>query len=190
MAEGYELKGDQAELRLQSQKIPYAGIGFFNAREDDPHNLADFLLQSVEAIRQRQYVRLNEAISGAIELVENVDEAQVQEVYQLAARRMTVWLDSNREIGDLTARLENNLIAAINRAYASSVRASVRRQGDWHNLNYSYHLGYGARVMASRSVDRKREDFKAVTENLLQDEELEPAFGLVRQARPHSGRRH
>ena len=183
VAEGYELKGEQAELRLQSQNIPYAGIEFFNAREDDPHDLAEFLLQRVEAIRLRQCARLNDAISGAIELVENVDEAQVQEIYQLAAHRMTVWLDSNREIDDLTARLENSLIAAINRAYASSVRASVRRRGDWYNLDYSYQLGYGARVMAARSVDRKREDFKAITENLLQDQELEPAFGLVRQAR-------
>ena len=96
---------------------------------------------------------------------------------------MTVWLDNNQDIGDLATRLESSLIAAINRAYASSVRASVRRQGDWHNLNHSYQLGYGARVMASRAVAPKLDDFKAITENLLQDNELEPAFGLVRQAR-------
>ena len=179
VSEGYELKGEQAELRLKSQNLPYADIAFFNAREDDPQNLADFLLQRVEAIRQGQHVRLEEVISGAIELVENVDEAKVQE----AAHQMTVWLGYNRDIGNLDTRLENNLTAAIIRTNASSVRASVRRQGDWHNLNYSYQMGYGARVMAARSVVRKLEGFKVITENLLQDEELEPAFGLVRQAR-------
>ena len=183
VAEGYELKGEQAELRLKSQNLPYAAIAFFNAREDDPQDLTDFLLQRVEAIRQGQCAKLNEAISGAIELAENVDEAQVQEVYQLAARRMSVWLDSNGKVGDLDTPLENSLMAAIGRAYASSVRASVRRQGDWRNLDYSHHMGYGARVMAARSVVAKLENFKAITENLLQDEELEPAFGLVRQAR-------
>ena len=183
VSEGYELKGDQVEFHLQSRNLPYADIAFFNAREDTPQDLTVFLMKKVEAIRQRQRAKLKEVISGAIELVENVDEAQVQEVYQLAAHRMTVWLSNNRNIGDLTTRLENSLTAAINRAYASSVRASVRRQGNWHNLNYSYQMGYGARVMAARSVVPKLDNFKAITENLLQDEELESAFGLVRQAR-------
>ena len=188
--EGYALKGEQAELRLKSQTLPYADIAFFNAREDNPQDLVDFLMERIEAIRQEQRAKLREVISGAIELVENIDEAQVQEVYQLASRRVTVWLDSNREIGDLTARLENSLFSAINRAYASSVRASVRRQGDWRNLDYSYQMGSGARIMASRSVVPKMNDFKAITENLLQDEELEPAFGLIRQASPYFGGWH
>ena len=177
--EGYELKGDEAEFHLQSRKLPHAGVAFFNVREDDPQNLVSVLMDQVERIRGVQRARLEEVISGANELVENVDEAKVQE----AARRMTVWLDNNKVIGGLTTRLENSLIAAIHRAYPSSVRASVRRQGDWRNLNHSYQLGYGARVMAARAVAPKLDDFKAITENLLQDDELEPAFGLVRQAR-------
>ena len=88
---------------------------------------------------------------------------------------MMVWLDNNRDVGDLATRLENSLIDAINRAYASSVRASVRRQGDWYNLNYSHHLGYGARVMAARSVGAKLENFRARIEIILEDEELKPA---------------
>ena len=177
--EGYELKGDQAEFHLQSRKLPHAGIAFFNVREDNPQDLIDFLMNQVEGIRKGQRARLEEVISGANELVENVDEAKVQE----AAHRMTVWLDNNRDFGDLATRLENGLIAAINRAYASSVRASVRRQGDWRNLDHSYQLGSGARVTAARAVAPKLDDFKAITENLLQDDELEPAFGLIRQAR-------
>ena len=178
-SEGYEFKGDQAEFHLQSRKLPYAGITFFNVREDNPQHLTNFLMNQVARIRKTQRSRLKEVISGATQLVENVDEAKVQE----AARQMTVWLSYNRGIGELATRLENSLNAAINRAYASSVRASVRRQGGWHNLNYSYQLGYGARVMAARAVAPKLDGFKAITENLLQDNELEPAFGLVRQAR-------
>ena len=178
-SEGYELKGDQAEFHLQSRKLPYAGITFFNVREDNPQDLISFLMNQVERIRKGQGTRLKEVISGAIELVENVDEAKVQE----AAHRMMVWLDNHRDGSDLATRLENSLIAAINRAYASSVRASVRRQGNWHNLHYSYQMGYGARVMVARAVVPKLENFKAITENLLQDDELEPAFGLIRQAR-------
>lgn len=177
--EGYELKADQAEFHMQSRKLPHAGITFFNVREDDPRNLVEFLMDQVGSIRTRQRSRLEEVISGAIELVENMDEAKVQE----AAHRMAVWLNNNRDFGLLATPLENSLVAAISRANPSSVRASVRRQGDWRNLNYSYQLGYGARVMAASAVASKLDGFKAITENLLQDDELEPAFGLIRQAR-------
>ena len=65
----------------------------------------------------------------------------------------------------------------------SSLRASVRRQGEWYNLDYSHQLGYGARAVAADAVGSKLDDFKAVATNLLQDPELEEAFGLVQQAR-------
>ena len=183
VAEGYELKGEQAELRLKSQSLPYAAIEFFNAREDNPQNLTDFLLQRVEAIRQEQCVRLKEAISGAIELVANVDEAYVQESYQQVARSIRFWLEGNREVGWFHGRLEDSLTAAISRAHPASVNASVRREGNWHNPDYSHQLSHGARVIVARSLVPKQDDFEAIAKNILRDEELGPAFGLVRQAR-------
>ena len=156
VAEGYELKGEQAELRLKSQSLPYAAIEFFNAREDNPQNLTDFLLQRVEAIRQEQCVRLKEAISGAIELVANVDEAYVQESYQQVARSIRFWLEGNREVGWFHGRLEDSLTAAISRAHPASVNASVRREGNWHNPDYSHQLSHGARVIVARSLVPKQ----------------------------------
>ena len=183
VAEGYELKGEQAELRLKSQSLPYAAIEFFNAREDNPQDLTDFLLQRVEAIRQEQCVRLTEAISGAIELVENVDEAYIQESYQRVARRIRLWLEDNREIDWFPGRLEDSLTAAISRAHPASVNASVRREGNWHNPDYLHQLSHGARVIVARSAVPKQDDFESISKDIFRDEELVPAFGLVRQAR-------
>lgn len=180
--DGYELKREQVEMRLSSQNLPYADIGFFNAIEDEPQKTVDFLLDLIRGVRARHRSKLAEVIDGATALVDNFAEAEVQAVYRQAARRVWIWLENNQNIDGLTGSLEGNLIAAISRAHASSVRASVRRQGEWYNLNYSYQMGYGSRVMAARAVVPKLDDFKAITENLLQDEQLEPAFGLVRQA--------
>ena len=47
-SEGYEFKGDEAEFHLQSRKLPYAGVAFFNAREDDPQDLTAFLMKQVK----------------------------------------------------------------------------------------------------------------------------------------------
>ena len=183
VSDGYYLQGEKAELRLKSQNLPYADIAFFNAREDNPQDLTDFLLGLVDRIRSQHRGRLAEVIDGATALVDNFAEAEVQAIYQRAARPVWRWLENNREIDGLTGSLEGNLIAAINGAYASSVRASVRREGDWYNLNYSHHLGYGARVIAARSVVPKLDNFRERIALILEDEELKPAFDLIGQAR-------
>ena len=182
VAEGYELKGDQAELSLKTKNLPYADIVFFNAREDNPQDLTNSLMEGVEKLRQVQRTRLGEAISGAIALVKNVDEAQVQEIYQKVARIIRHWLEDNREIDGLHGRLEDGLTTSINRAHPSSVNASVRREGNWHAPDHSHQLRHGARVMVRRSLFPKRDDFEVTANVIFRDEELEPAFGLVLQA--------
>ena len=181
--DGYDLKSDEVEFSLTTQNLAYAGIAFFNANEDDPQKAIDFLLGLVSGVRSRHRGKLVEVIDGATALVNNFAEAEVKAIYQQAARPVWRWLENNQKIDGLTGSLEGNLIAAINGAYASSVRASVRRQGDWYNLNYSHHLGYGSRVMAARSVVPKLENFRARIEIILEDEELQPAFDLIGQAR-------
>ena len=66
--------------------------------------------------------------------------------------------------------------------YASSVRASVRRQGNWDRLDYTHHMGSGARAMVAGLVIRQRNSFKEVAENALNDPDLEKATDLVNQA--------
>ena len=183
VAEGYELKGEQAEMSLKTQKLPCTAIEFFNAREDNPQHIADFLLKQVERIRQKQCDRLKEVITGAIELVDNADQAQAQEIYQQVARRIRLWLEDNREIEGLHGRLEDSLTTAISRAHPSSVHASVRREGNWHNPDYSHQLRHGARVMVARHLIPKQDDFEGTAKGIFRDEELAPAFGLVLQAR-------
>lgn len=182
VADGYDMKSEQAETRLKSENIPYADIAFFNSREDDSAYLVSFLSDRIEGIRAIHRENLGQIIAGANALVENFAQEQVQEIYQQAARRMLVWLDNNRSIEAPATRLEAPLLSAIAKAYAASVHASVRRQGDWYNLDYSHHLGYGARAFTGSIARPNLRDFQAITTNLLQDCELEPAYGLIRQA--------
>ncbi|MCY4652313.1 MAG: hypothetical protein OXC95_04025 [Dehalococcoidia bacterium] len=183
MEEGYELKCEQAEARLKTQNLPYTAIEFFNAREDDPQQLADFLVKQVERIRQKQCNRLNEVVTGAIELVENADEEQAQEVNRQVARRIGLWLKDNRAIGQLEGRVEESLTSAIAGAHPSSVNASVRREGNWHHPDYAHQLRHGSRVVVARCLFPKRDDFEGTAKGIFRDDELEPAFGLVLQAR-------
>lgn len=180
--EGYDLKGDQVEFRLEPLHIPGVRVEFFNALEDDPELLSDFLLELVHGLRERHCKNLKEAIAGADDLVQNFAKEQVREIQQQAAKHLITWLKNNQKIGPFSKRLQDSLISAIGRAHASSLRASVRRQGEWYNLDYSHQLGYGARAMAVGAVGSNLEAFKAIATNLLQNLELEDAFGLVQQA--------
>ena len=182
VADGYEMKGEQAETRLESENIGCAGIAFFNSLEDDPKSLAGFLLERIEGIRAMHRGKLEQVIADSKALVENFAKVQVQEIYQQAARRLLVWLENNREINAPATHLEGPLLNAILSTNASSVHASVRRQGDWYNLDCAYQLGYGARTFTNSMVRSKLDDFGAIATNLLQDSELEPASALVQQS--------
>lgn len=67
------------------------------------------------------------------------------------------------------------------RAYASTVRATVRREGEWPNLSYPHHLGYGARRLAALAL-RAVTGFSELFRTLLGDEEYTEAWDLVSQA--------
>lgn len=181
--EGYELKCDQVEMRLEALNVRNLPVGFFNAFEDAPNRLRMFLLDLIEGLRNRFRENLKEAIDGVNYLVQNYEENEVDEIQRLAAKRLIVWLRKHHEIGHSSKHLNDSLLSAINTAHPSSLWASVRRQGEWYNLDYSHHLGYGARVVAADAIRSKLDKFKAVAENLLQDPELNDAYSLVRQAR-------
>jgi hypothetical protein len=44
-------------------------------------------------------------------------------------------------------------------SYASTVRAAVRREGEWPQLSYSHHIGYGARRLAVMALEKPVEQF-------------------------------
>lgn len=181
--EGYDLKREQTELQLSSADLPRTHIAFFNAMEDDVQQFNKFLLELVAGRREMHCGRLEDVILGAMELVDNYENEQARAVQRQAARHLTVWLENNRQVGQFAEPLEDSLFQAIGRAYASSLRASVRRNGDWSNLDYKHHLGYGARAMTADVVSVKANAFRAIATNLLQDPELEEASQLVQQAR-------
>ena len=182
--DGYDMKREQAEATLQSIGVPGVRVEFFNAFGDDSGSLKNLLMEFIDRLRSRHRKELEELISDGHMLVENFDREQTLTVQRSAARRLKIWLDKDAQL-DFSSfpGVEQSLLRTMNTIHAGTVRASVRRQGEWYNLDYSDQLGSGAILSAASIVAPKQDSFSSIAKNLLDDEELTEAFGLVRQAR-------
>ena len=183
--DGYELKGDQAELSLMSKfpgDINRPDFYFFDAFNDDTQNFSGALLELVYGLRRMYSQDLEEITDDANSMVSNYENEQVKAVQQQVAARLKVWLKSNQQVYPSAEQVVNGFLGQMRVPYASSVRASIRREGDWDNLDYHYQLGSQARLMAARTLNHKVNEFQVITENLLADPEIEDAHGLVREA--------
>lgn len=181
--EGYQLKGDEVDLKLHSLGLPGLPVTFFNASEDDPEELRSFLLNRLGVVREFHRKTLREIIRGAKDLLANYEKAQARETMEEAARHLTVWLNGNASLDTKSAgHVQDSLLSAVQIAHSSTVYAAVVRSGDWHNLAYGHQLSHGARRMATRVLEPKLEGFRTIATNLLDDGELTEAHDLIRQA--------
>ena len=181
--DGYELKSESASMALQALGLENITIGFFNAFGDEPSRLRNLLLESIGKIRQSFRTRIEEAVTSARSLLLNHEQEQVQKILRSAARMMQTWVSQHSGVPRLSGHVQDSLMSQIQIAYASTVRATVRREGEWRNLSYGHHLGYGARRLAVLALEPLVEKFKAVTETMEDNPEYAEAKGLVQQAR-------
>ena len=180
--EGYKLKSEQVEARLNALNVPGIRVEFFNSIEDNAEEFEDFLLSLGRRLRENHCRNLEESISDANDLVANYANEQVREVQRQAAGHLKAWVVNNSVLEPFSRKLEDGLFNAMRSVHVSSVRASVRRQGNWHNLEYAFQLGNSTASMARQVLAPKERSFKTITANLLQNPELKEAAGLVRQA--------
>jgi hypothetical protein len=181
--DGYDLKSESAAMALQALGLEHLTIGFFNAFGDEPARLRNLLLESIGKIRQNFRTHIQEAVTSSRSLLLNHEQEQVQEILRSAARMMQTWVSQHSGVPKLSGHVQDSLMSQIQIAYASTVRATVRREGEWRNLSYGHHLGYGARRLAVLALEPLVEKFKAITETMEENPEYAEAKGLVQQAR-------
>jgi hypothetical protein len=157
-------------------------VGFYNAYQDEPERLRAFLIERLEQRREAFRNRLHEITNNAKALLLNHEQEQVQEVIRAAASMLSSWAKLNTVVPKLSGHVQDSLMAGIASAYASTIRATVRRDGAWPNLDYSYHLGYGARRVAALSLGKKIEGFAGACEMLLGNPDYVDAVDLIQQA--------
>jgi len=150
--EGCDLKEDKIRTDLQRFGAQDIQITFFNYADDEPSKLADFIVARVMAARDVLRARATNVATQAAALVANAAEEQVLAVQRDASSYLLTWLRQHAELAHRGGRAHQALLASISGAYAATVRASVRREGAWDNLNFNHELGHGARRLAVETL--------------------------------------
>lgn len=180
--EGYELKGEQIAMSLQPLGLRDYPVGFFNAHQDDSGLVRGFLCDRIDKTRELFRGKLQEIISNAHILLLNHEKEQAQEVIRHAATMLRSWAKQNAMPRALAAHVQDSLMAQLSSAYASTIRAAVRREGEWFNLSYSHHLGFGARRLAVLSLGKIVEGLSELCKTMVNNPEYQEANDLINQA--------
>jgi transcriptional regulator with XRE-family HTH domain len=180
--EGYDLKAEQASLALEPLGLHDLAIGFYNANEDTANQAQDFLISRLTEARRALRARTLAATNGAREVLKNHGEERVRAVLRDASETLHTWINANDSVPTVNAQVEESLLAQIQIAYAATVRAAVRREGEWAQLSYSHHIGYGARRIAVVALSKIVEQFTGHCRLLAATPRYTEAKELITQA--------
>ncbi|MFZ2874273.1 MAG: helix-turn-helix transcriptional regulator [Phycisphaerales bacterium] len=178
---GYEIKRGQVESDLLRRGLLALPIDFFNAKTDDPASIPSRLIARVRSLRAQQRERILGLASDVEYLRQNLKNADVEETIREAVDQVRRWLNEHREIGEVSDKAQQQLLRVMGSIYASTVRASVRRRGEWHNLDYYYQLGFGARTLGVKHIKPLVDNAHAIIEHMLGDPELGEARPFLKQ---------
>jgi hypothetical protein len=180
--EGYELKAEQVALSLQPLGLDDLNVGFYNSHQDSPARLQGFLVELLKIQREKMRANLRTIISGAQSVLANEEREQVQAVIKQAERMFTSWMSKAVKPNPITVHVQDSLMAQMASVYASTIRATVRREGEWSNLSYSHHLGYGARRVAAVTLEKHVTGFAELCETMLGNPDYTEAAEMIAQA--------
>lgn len=180
--EGYELKGEQVSLALEPLGLQNLAVDFFDARQGETKSVKDFLVNRISNLRNGFCSQMKEIVENTEALLGNYEQEQVQEIIRQAATMISTWINKNTPVPHVSDHIQDSLMDEIAKVYASTLRASVRREGEWSNLSYSHHLGFGARKLAVSALGQKVSGFTELCETLIANPDYKEAEGLIKQS--------
>ena len=145
--------------------------------EGDCENSRKFIVNQLDSLRKKWEKRAGLLIDTVDRLIANKADEKMKEAMDSAFAPILQALSNHKEISDENTDYHDKLVKDINGVrYASSLRASVNRRGDWQNFNYWHGLGNGARQAVKARTKEQVTKIMGVIETQVTSSEDQP-FG-------------
>ncbi|HEU5070606.1 MAG TPA: helix-turn-helix transcriptional regulator [Verrucomicrobiae bacterium] len=180
--EGREIRREQIAPTLHPFGVRHLPVVFADVRSpEDCEELRRALVSKIKEIRQRQEKEI-ESLSATIDrLIANRKDAETRAVFEAATKDLRNWFASHATLPPADMEVQSALIEEMDGLrYASSLRASVNRRGNWHNFDYWHGLGFGTRREAVARAAKQVEELKVLIAAVLRDDQLSPAHDFIK----------
>ena len=174
---------DTLRTRLKLADHHFPQIQFFDAKKNDAASVDRSLLQLVLTLRKRRVDQINEIAAAIKEISEHRERAQARAAFEVVSHAIHSWAQASRqrlaEIHHIYKSLVDDM--TTKEVYASSIRASVNRRGNWGNFDFYYKLAVAARKKSVTSFGEAVDEIRLVLANFERQEELKAAHPFIRQ---------
>jgi transcriptional regulator with XRE-family HTH domain len=181
-SEGREIRRDQIARTLHAFGFRDFPVVFADVRvPDDCEELRTALIGKIRDIRRRQEEEID-FLAGTIDrMITNRKTEETRAVFDQATKALRNWFVANSGLPLVNIKVERELIGDMDKLrYASSLRASVNRRGNWDNFHYWHGLGFGTRSEAVARATKQVEELKVLIDAVLRDTDLSHAHDFVK----------
>lgn len=182
--EGREIRAEHVANDLaQKFKIESLDILFFDAKTDSNDKLLDSLINKIKLLRQNHEQHIADIEAAVAEIEIELNSQSAKQAKQQVLQTLEPWLKKSENCTPTLAEFFVPLISTISgkSTYAASLRASVNRCGDWHNLDYYQTLAVAARAQCVQQLRPLQDELLVLINNMLSQNELQPAYSLLKQ---------
>ncbi|WP_318439364.1 hypothetical protein [Photobacterium leiognathi] len=182
--DGRDIKAEQVSSELcQKYAVRGLDVEFFDAKQDDPEELFEMLVGKVRSLRKAHELRLAEIEQSICEMEDEIKSQSASLAINQVKLTLEPWLKKSKACTPTLSEYFVPLIDAIRSkgTYAASVRASVNRDGNWHNLNYYQELAVASRAQCMAKIAPLRDELTVLINNMMSQEELKPSSSLLKQ---------
>ncbi len=181
--EGRLIKKEQIRsITLTRYGIPTLPVQYLDSQKNtDSDAIRGYVLSQITQMRDAVEKRMRELIRTADRLIADKDKAQVRATYAQAMRPLRDWLNKHTKVSPPKEVAHTPLPVEIGYIrYASTLRASVNRKGDWYNFNFWHAIGFGLRINVNERTKSIVSGFRPLFETAFDNEDLETAHGFLR----------
>ena len=175
--DGRDIKLGHIETTMMHHGCQELAVRFLNVQvEEDCEQLRKSIIERIREMRQHQETEIDVLVGTIDRLTE-----EVSAVFQAATRALRNWCARNGQLPKPKAEVNGALLKEMaGLRYASSLRASVNRRGNWHNFDYWHALGFGTRSETVARSAGQVSELKILINSALQDVEFEMAHDFLR----------